>query len=48
MIVGQRVYNGVEQKRIKNFVTKERKIDPALELFINSKLDNNSDKCCSN
>ncbi len=44
--MGRRLYNDFEQKNIKVFVTKEINIDRALDLFFNSELDNNSDKCC--
>ncbi len=45
--MGQRLYNDFEKREIQVFVTTEKKIDKALELFINNKLDNNSDQCCS-
>ena len=45
--MGRRLYNDFEQNNIKVFVTKEMNIDSALNLFLNSELDNNSDECCS-
>ncbi|MCK5815660.1 MAG: NifB/NifX family molybdenum-iron cluster-binding protein [Flavobacteriaceae bacterium] len=45
--MGRKLYNDFEQKNIKVFVTKEKNIDSALNLFLNSELDNNSDSCCS-
>ena len=45
--MGQRLYNDFAQKRIQIFVTKEKNIDKAIDLFIENNLDNNSDKCCN-
>ena len=45
--MGRRLYDEFEQKNIKVFVTKEKKIDNALNLFLNNELDNNSDECCN-
>ena len=45
--MGKRLYVDFEQKEIQVFVTKESNIDMALNLFINSNLDNDSGKCCN-
>jgi len=45
--MGQRLYNDFENRNIQIFVTREVNIDKALQLYIDGKLDNNSDKCCT-
>jgi predicted Fe-Mo cluster-binding NifX family protein len=45
--MGRRLYDDFEQKNIKVFVTREKTIDMALDQFLNGKLDNHSDACCS-
>ncbi len=44
--MGRKLYDEFLQKNIKVFVTKEKNIDNALNLFFDGNLDNNSDKCC--
>ncbi len=45
--MGRRLYDDFGKTDIKVYVTKENSIDTALQLFINEKLDNNSDNCCN-
>ena len=44
--MGRRLYTDFEQRKIQVFVTKEKNINKAVEMFINQNLDNNSEKCC--
>lgn len=44
--MGRRLYDDFANRGIKVFVTRERLIEKALELFIQSRLDNNPDTCC--
>ncbi len=45
--MGRRLYDEFQQKNINVFVTKEKNIDNALNLFFDGNLDNNPNKCCS-
>ncbi|OQX97786.1 MAG: iron-molybdenum cofactor biosynthesis protein [Bacteroidetes bacterium 4572_128] len=45
--MGKRLYNDFQKEKIEVFVTKEKNIDKAIELFLSKKLDNNSHICCS-
>ena len=44
--MGRRLYTDFEQRKIQVFVTQERNVEKAVELFLNNSLDNNSEKCC--
>lgn len=44
--MGRRLYVDFEQRKIQVFVTAEKDIDKAVELFLSNNLDNNSDTCC--
>ena len=44
--MGRRLYVDFEQRKMQVFVTSEKDIDKAVELFISNNLDNNSDSCC--
>jgi predicted Fe-Mo cluster-binding NifX family protein len=44
--MGRRLYTDFEQRKIKVFVTRERSIEKAVQLFIAENLDNDSEKCC--
>ncbi len=45
--MGQRLYNEFVNKKINVFVSSEKNIDKALELFFNNMLDNDSESCCN-
>ena len=45
--MGRRLYDDFEKRQINVFVTKEQNIDKAVELFLNDKLDNNTEGCCN-
>ncbi len=44
--MGRRLYDDFEKRRIQVFITREREIEKALDLFLQSRLDNNPDSCC--
>ena len=44
--MGRRLYTDFEQRKIKVFVTRERNIEKAVQLFLTENLDNDSEKCC--
>ncbi len=45
--MGRRLYDEFQEKNINVFISTEYNIDNALELFMNNKLENNSDVCCT-
>jgi predicted Fe-Mo cluster-binding NifX family protein len=45
--MGQRLYNDFNQREIQVFVTQEKDMGKAIELFLNNSLENTSEKLCN-
>ncbi len=44
--MGRRLYNDFQAKNIEVYITEESDIATALQLYLESRLDNNVEKCC--
>ena len=44
--MGRKLYNDLKNASLSVFITKEKQIAQAMDLFLNGELDNNEEACC--